>query len=87
MTKTHLRSSSKGQVTIPIAIRQRLKIDPTTLLDVDTDGDQIIIRPLNLDLLDKNIRVYSTEEIDQFLAEDKLSAEDATYFRNLLQSS
>lgn len=84
MAKTHLRPTSKGQVTIPISIRKQLKITSDTLFDVGVEKDRIILRPLDLDLLDKQIRVYSTEEIDRFLAEDKLSPNDASFFRKLL---
>ena len=41
-----MRVTSKGQVTIPIALRQKLRIGPTTQLTFDLVGQTIRIRKL-----------------------------------------
>lgn len=41
---THM--SSRGQVVIPKAIRDRLKLDRDTELQVEVDGDRVILSPV-----------------------------------------
>jgi len=85
MTKTLLRPTSKGQVTIPVSIRRQLNINPETLLDVAVKDEQIIFRPLKLTDLNQRRHVYSSGEIDRFLRDDIISTEDAAFFRHLLK--
>ena len=85
MSKNLLRPTSRGQITIPKPIRQKLNFNPDTVLNIGLEGDRIVIRPLNLGSFNRPIRVYSDEEIDRFLAEDKLSPEDAAFFQRLLR--
>ena len=39
-----MRITSKGQVTIPIAIRKKAKLLPNTEVEVDFDGEHVRIR-------------------------------------------
>jgi AbrB family looped-hinge helix DNA binding protein len=39
-----MRITTKGQVTIPADIRERLGLLPNTEVDFDTDGDTVTIR-------------------------------------------
>ncbi len=87
MPKTQVRPTSKGQVTLPISIRRKLNVGPETLLDVSIEDEKIVLRPINLDELDKNLRIYSSEEIDEFLKADQLSPENAAFFKNLLKKA
>lgn len=86
MSITHVRPSNKGQITLPVTIRRKLNVGPNTILDVSIEnGDRIVLKPIHLDALDDNLRIYSSEEIDQFLEDDKLSPEDAAFFDKLLK--
>jgi len=38
------RLTSKGQVTIPIEIRERLGLSPGTVVEFDLDGDTVVLR-------------------------------------------
>ena len=39
-----MRITTKGQVTIPVEIRERLGLLPNTEVDFDTEGDTVRIR-------------------------------------------
>jgi AbrB family looped-hinge helix DNA binding protein len=39
-----MRLTSKGQVTIPLEIRQRLGLLPWTEVEFEIDGDRVLIR-------------------------------------------
>jgi AbrB family looped-hinge helix DNA binding protein len=39
-----MRLTTKGQVTIPLAIRQRLGLQPWTEVEFEVDGDSVRIR-------------------------------------------
>ena len=43
-----LTVSSKGQISLPIAIRKRLSIDPGDKLEAYTSGDVIMLKTLKL---------------------------------------
>jgi AbrB family looped-hinge helix DNA binding protein len=38
--------NTKGQLVIPVAIRKKLKLKPSSPLQVSTIGDQIILKPV-----------------------------------------
>jgi AbrB family looped-hinge helix DNA binding protein len=42
-----VRVSSNGRITIPIAIRRKLGIKPGDLLDVQVEGQKIIMRKVD----------------------------------------
>lgn len=62
--------TSKGQMTLPKAIRERLNLKAGDRLDVSTEGERIILVPSTLHLddlcsvLPKPRRVVSLEEMD-----------------------
>lgn len=39
-----MRVTTKGQVTIPIELRERFGIEPGTEVEFDAEGDKIVIR-------------------------------------------
>ena len=41
-----MRLTSKGQVTIPLEIRERLGLLPHTEVEFEIDGDSLIIRSI-----------------------------------------
>lgn len=43
--------SSKGQVVIPIRIRNQLNIDEGSVLAVDTTNDMVILKRIDVDLV------------------------------------
>jgi AbrB family looped-hinge helix DNA binding protein len=62
--------TTKGQMTLPKAIRDRLNLKPGDRLEVSTDGDRIVITPKTLDLddlcaiLPRPKHVVTLDEID-----------------------
>ena len=44
MAIAHSKVSSQGQISLPIAIRRKLGIGPGSILELDEDGDQIVVR-------------------------------------------
>jgi AbrB family looped-hinge helix DNA binding protein len=68
--------SSKGQVTIPKAIRERLKVKTGDRLDFVVEGDKVVLRPGTRDL--RSLRgvlhrpgrkAVSLEQMDAAIAE------------------
>jgi len=68
--------SSKGQVTIPKAIRERLKVKTGDRLDFVIEGDKVVLRPGTRDL--RSLRgvlhrpgrkAVSLEQMDAAIAE------------------
>lgn len=43
--------SSKGQVVIPLRIRDQLKIDEGSILAVDTTKDMVVLKKIDFDLV------------------------------------
>lgn len=73
---------AKGQVTIPIEFRETLGIDAETLLSVSVVDDHLEMTPLREA---GELRLYTDEEIAQFLEEDKLDARTAEKVRELIK--
>ena len=72
-----------GQITIPQEILSALSIADCSLVQVGIDGDKIVISKLELET-DRDVRIYSDEEIAEFLEADKLSPELAEWARTRL---
>jgi len=70
MSKTIVKPTSRGQVTIPLELRRRLNIDEETLLRIDALGEGVVFTPVKLEK-EKPLREYAQSEIDQFLKDDK----------------
>ena len=79
-----VRPLSKGQITLPIEFRRRLKIDDQTILSLTLKDDRVEIVPLRPVPQDSSLRDYSREEIDRFLKEDRLDKATAAKVRRLL---
>lgn len=78
---------SKGQITIPIEFRRRLKIDDKTILSLSLRGSKIEILPLRPALREEDVREYTRDEIDVFLKEDRLDSKTAGKIRRLLRKT
>lgn len=79
-----VRSTPKGQVTLPAKVRQQLRIDPDTLLDVSVRQGSIVLTPIQTGRAPG--RIYADEEIAGFLRDDVLSEDDAAFFKKVLGS-
>lgn len=82
MPKFILSPTSKGQITIPAALRKRFKIGTDSLLQFSAKNGTIIITPLKI--AGRTIRQYTDDEIKQFQENDKIASEDAKYFDQIL---
>ncbi len=60
-----------GHIAIPDAMRHALGLDDLALLEIRLDGDHLIISKLG-EGSDNDIRIYTDEEIAEFLEDDKL---------------
>jgi AbrB family looped-hinge helix DNA binding protein len=79
-----VKLTSKGQVTIPKAIRDQLKLEPgvTLRFSVDPFG-RIVVTPLTLGIEDligilKPRKALTLEEIEEIIGEDPVEREAGT---------
>ena len=79
-----VRPLAKGQITLPIEFRRRLKIDAGTILNVTLKGSRIEIVPLRPVPQDEALRDYTEDQIRRFLKEDRLDSKTAAKVRRLL---
>jgi len=79
-----VRLQAKGQITLPVQFRRRLKVDEDTILRVSLKGDEITISPLRSEATDPRLREYSQADINRFLREDRLDRATAVKVRRLL---
>ena len=79
-----VRPLSKGQITLPIEFRRRLKIGAGTILNVTLKGGRIEIVPLRRVPQDVALRDYAQDEVRRFLKEDRLDPRTAAKVRRLL---
>ncbi len=61
--------SSRGQITLPAALRKRLGIKSGDVVILEDRGNEIVLKPV----LVLEVQYYSDEQIAQWDAEDKLS--------------
>lgn len=83
MSKNLVRPTSKWQVTLPSQIRKQLGLNIETFLDVTLDAGRIVLTPVKIKSESKT-RLYSDNEIEEFLKEDELSEDDAKFFEQVL---
>lgn len=80
-----VKPTSRGQITLPKSIRQKLSVTCSTYLNVSVKGNEIILQPVDVKVEEiKNIRIYTDKQIAEFLEEDKLSKEDAAFLKHVL---
>jgi AbrB family looped-hinge helix DNA binding protein len=79
-----VRPLAKGQITLPIEFRRRLKIDASTMLNVTLKGGRIEIVPLRPVPQREGLREYRQDEIRRFVKEDRLDPGTAAKVRRLL---
>lgn len=80
-----IRPLPKGQITIPAPIRRALGISDSSLLEIALEGERIVITKLERSV-NVSPRLYSDEEIAEFLAEDEISADTAERVRGLMRA-
>jgi AbrB family looped-hinge helix DNA binding protein len=79
-----VRPLAKGQITLPAAFRRRLGIDAGTVLSLTLKGGRIEIVPLRAIPQEEALRDYTEDEIQRFLAEDRIDPGTAAKVRRLL---
>ena len=79
-----VRPRPKGQITLPVEFRRRLKIDSRTILNLTLKGERIEIVPLRPTPQDEYLRNYGEHEIASFIAEDRIDSRAAAKVRRLL---
>ncbi|HEV8306166.1 MAG TPA: AbrB/MazE/SpoVT family DNA-binding domain-containing protein [Methylomirabilota bacterium] len=79
-----VRPLPRGQITLPVEFRRRLKIDADTILNVTLKGDRIEIIPLRAVPRGVTLREYAEDDIARFLKEDRLDSATAAKVRRLL---
>ena len=82
-----VRPLPKGQITLPIEFRRRLKIDDKTILSLSLKGSKIEILPLRPAPHREDLRQYEDDEIERFLKEDRLDPKTAQKARRLLRKT
>ena len=81
----YVQSTPRGQITLPIGIRRALAIDPSTLLDVSVERGRIVLSPVRSTVSGEQLRRYSDDEIQSFLADDRLTADEQRFVQKLLK--
>lgn len=81
MSKTLVRPTSKGQVTIPKSIRDQLGVKPSAYLSVHLENGKVIFQPVEIE---NDIREYTDEQIAEFSKVDKISRQSAKFANKLL---
>jgi bifunctional DNA-binding transcriptional regulator/antitoxin component of YhaV-PrlF toxin-antitoxin module len=79
-----VRPLPRGQITLPVEFRRRLKIDAQTILSLTLKDDRVEVVPLRLVPQDVPLRDYSRDEIEGFLKEDRIDRATAAKVRRLL---
>lgn len=88
MQVTYTQISKKGLITIPRAMRDALGLSRAEqpLLKLTQLTGKVIVEPVNTINMG-DIRIYSDEEIDNFIKEDKISGKERknaqVYLKNL----
>lgn len=82
MEKTFVKPTVKGQITIPYKMRQKLGINENTLIQIVLEKDGFVSIPVRVETPND---LYSQSEIDEFLANDKISENDASFYKQLLK--
>jgi len=72
--------SSRGQITLPAALRKRLGIKSGDVMILEDRGNEVVLKPGIV----LEIQRYSDEQISQWDAEDKLSDQERNQIRDSL---
>jgi len=75
--------SSRGQITLPAALRKRLGIKSGDVVILEDRGNEVVLKPGIV----LEIQHYSDEQIAQWDAEDKLSEKERAQIRKTLANS
>lgn len=81
-----VKTTTKGQITIPAEMRERLKITPSTFLNVILEGDNIIIQPVEVKKREYKLRDYSLSQIKKFISQDKLTSRESKKLEKILNA-
>ena len=75
--------SSRGQITLPAALRKRLGIKSGDVMILEDRGNEVVLKPGIV----LEIQRYSDEQISQWATEDKLSDQERNQIRDSLATS
>lgn len=75
--------SSRGQITLPAAIRKRLGIKSGDVVMLQDRGNEIVLKPG----IALEVQQYTDGQMTQWDREDKLSKQERTRILNALTSS
>jgi antitoxin PrlF len=70
--KENIIISERGQITLPSKIRKKLGLEPGSIVTIEERERELVIRPAAVVEID----VYSDEEIESWLEEDKLPSKE-----------
>ncbi|MEK7672555.1 MAG: AbrB/MazE/SpoVT family DNA-binding domain-containing protein [Patescibacteria group bacterium] len=79
-----VKPQSKGMVTIPVEFRQKLNIDENSLLEVKLLSNGISF--IKIDYKPDTTEIYSDEDIQIWLKEDKLDKKTAEKLAKLIKN-
>ena len=66
----YIRLQPKGLITIPKKMRDQLRLNQQSILRISQQGQQLILEPITI--LDYPVRQYNDQEVQEFLAYDRL---------------
>lgn len=79
-SKTSVVVSSRGQITLPADLRQRLGIKDGGVVTLEEKNGELILRPAAV----VELAMYSSEDIARWDAEDQLGEEERRRIRKKL---
>lgn len=72
--RENLIVSSRGQITLPVKIRQQLGIQPGSVVTIEVKDGELVLHPAAVVEID----VYSDEQITEWDQEDRLDETERT---------
>lgn len=78
-----VRTQSKGMVTIPIEFREKLGIDPNSLLEVRLMDNGVMF--VKLEMTSREPEIYSDQQIKQWVKTDQMDSKTVKKLKKLLK--
>lgn len=79
-----VRTQSKGMVTIPIEFREKLGIDPNSLLEVRLMDNGVMF--VKLEMTSQESEIYSDQQIEEWVKTDQMDVKTIKRLKKLLKS-
>lgn len=79
--KSTLSVSSRGQITLPSSLRKKMGIENGGIVKVEEQNGKLVLSPATI----VSTRMYTDEEIKQWLADDEPQPGDGEKIQNIIK--